>query len=332
LTGTGESYIIIGCIKEGYEMKKNFIPMIILGFLPFFAIICCVSSPATQTIFLDQAIQIASDNIGNSMEKGVKIAILNFSSPSEQFSGYVLDELSGNLVNGKKIIVVDRNELDLIRREENFQMSGEVSDESARAIGKKLGAQMIVSGSLTAMGRTYRFRIKTLNVETAAIEVFSSFDISAKEEKVIYLLAGKKPSSEITPVISEIPQSIEVGSINLSWSGPWIQSGQNKYICNNIGDGQETWETLTINAPDKGCSITVKLTASSESDCDYGYASTVDGRKSNSGYQFSVTGSQSRTFTYNVPSGTHNIYFGYKKDGSVFSGNDNVAIEIITVN
>jgi TolB-like protein len=180
-----------------------------------------MSGPATQTILLDQAIQTAANDIENSVDNGVKIAVLNFSSPSEQFSGYVLDELSINLVNGKKLTVVDRKELDLIRREENFQLSGEVSDESAQSIGKKLGAQMIVSGSLDAMGRTYRFRIKTLNVETAAIEVFSSFDVNTREEKIVYLLAGKKPSSKV----NNTPQSAKAGSVNLSWSGPWIQAG-----------------------------------------------------------------------------------------------------------
>jgi len=43
--------------------------------------------------------------------------------------------------------VVDRQQLDLIRAELNFQMSGEVSDESAQSIGQMLGVQSIMSGT-----------------------------------------------------------------------------------------------------------------------------------------------------------------------------------------
>ena len=76
------------------------------------------------TVPLDQAIREAAHNIENNVAAGQKIAVLNFSSPTDQFSEYVVDELSIQLANGKKLVVVDRRELDLIRQEEQFQMSG----------------------------------------------------------------------------------------------------------------------------------------------------------------------------------------------------------------
>jgi TolB-like protein len=145
---------------------------------------------------LDQAIQEAAEGIDSTLEQGVKIALLNFNSPSEKLSIYVLEELSGYLVNSKKLVVVERRELDIIRQEEQFQVSGEVSDESAQSIGKKLGAQMVVSGSLSDVGKNYRFRIKTLNVETAAITATTSSDINRKEKKTVVLLDGAKPAIE----------------------------------------------------------------------------------------------------------------------------------------
>jgi ABC-type glycerol-3-phosphate transport system substrate-binding protein len=135
------------------------------------------------------------------VQEGQKIAVLNFSSPTEQFSAYVLEELSTRLVNGKKLVVVDRRELDLIRQEENFQMSGEVSDESAQSIGKKLGAQLIVSGSLSSMGHLYRFRIRALSVESAAVEAASATDIRTGDTRVAILLSGARPVSvSVQPV------------------------------------------------------------------------------------------------------------------------------------
>ena len=163
-------------------------------------------------ISLDRAIQAAARSIETNVEPGLKIALLNFNSPSERFSEYVLEELSVQLVNGRKLVVVDRRELDLIRQEEQFQSSGEVSDESAVMIGKKLGAQLIGSGSLAAMGNTYRLRIRVLNVESAAIEAAPSADISAGEERVVFLLTGQRPApvaAQTAPADQSIPAGLQ---------------------------------------------------------------------------------------------------------------------------
>jgi len=100
------------------------------------------------------------------------------------------------LVNGGKLVVIERKELDLIRQEKHLQLSGEVSDESAQAIGRELGAQVIITGSLRNVGKSYRFKIKTLNVETAVIAAEYSAEIDPKEETVQYLLNGSIPPNE----------------------------------------------------------------------------------------------------------------------------------------
>jgi predicted small secreted protein len=117
----------------------------------------CASVPGAGESTLDGAIELAALNMGTTFgqSKGSGqrpiIAILNFGSPSEKLSAYVLEELT--LAQGveKNFTIVDRQRLDVIRREENFQMSGEVSEESAQAIGKKLGASYVVTGSLVVM-------------------------------------------------------------------------------------------------------------------------------------------------------------------------------------
>jgi TolB-like protein len=177
-------------LREDRSLKKWLLVIFVMCLL-FFSCATRAPAPSVNTVSLDQVIRAAAAHIESSLEKDVKIAILNFSSSSEEFSGYVLEELSDYLVNSRKLVVVDRRELDLIRQEEQFQMSGDVSDESAQAIGKKLGAQLIVSGSLTDLGGTYRFRIKALNVETAAVEVSSASDLSANEQKLVFLLEGR---------------------------------------------------------------------------------------------------------------------------------------------
>jgi len=155
----------------------------------------CASEPAAAPVgmTLDQAIADAATRIDERIPAGSKIALLNFSSPSDRFSLYVLDELSANLLDSGRLTVVDRREIDLIRGEFDFQFSDEVGDDSMQRVGHMLGAQSIVSGSLTEIGGDYRIAIRVLNVQSAAIEVHFRSDI-ANDRRVQALLEGGRTS------------------------------------------------------------------------------------------------------------------------------------------
>jgi TolB-like protein len=141
-----------------------------------------------KAITLDRAIQGAHAKIENDLPQGTKIIVLNFTAPAPRLSDYVIDQLILKLVNNKKLIVVERKDLDLINEEIAFQLSGEVSDESAQAIGKKLGAQSIASGKFETLGNQYQFSIKTIHVETATIELF--YQTLIKQDKKLDTLLG----------------------------------------------------------------------------------------------------------------------------------------------
>jgi len=171
-------------------------------FFAIFAILgifCVYAKPATVT--LDAAIKEASKEINTSLPAGTKVALLNFNSESDVFSDFVIEEISIALVKSKKLVIVDRKEIELIRKEMDFQLSGDVSDESAQQIGAMLGAQSIVSGSLVNMGESHRFRIKVINVVSAAIQASSSINVK-NDSQVKYMLSqGKKtPAPQATPV------------------------------------------------------------------------------------------------------------------------------------
>lgn len=178
-------------------MKKSFsiLTFLVLG------ILCVWTTGAKEkTLDLNSAIKQASKEINDSLPAGTKVALLNFTSESDVFSDYVIEEMSIALVKSKKLVIVDRKEIDLIRKEMNFQMSGDVSDESAQAIGKMLGAQFIVSGSLVNMGETFRFRTKTINVTSAAIQTSSSISVSSNSQIKYLLSQGKKAPTPQTGV------------------------------------------------------------------------------------------------------------------------------------
>jgi len=142
-------------------------------------------SPSAKTATVDEldvSIRDASDYLNEKVPKGSKIVILNIQSNSSDLSDYIIDELIANAVNDGFFTVVDRQQLDAIRDEQKFQLSGAVDDKDALAIGKLFGAQTIVSGAVGRLGAIgYRIRIRALEVQTAQVQGQFNRNIAASE-------------------------------------------------------------------------------------------------------------------------------------------------------
>jgi TolB-like protein len=141
-----------------------------------------------QDTTLDTALKNVTQYLVEKLPPQTLVVVLNFSSKHAELSTYVIEELTANLVNSGKLTVVDRQNLDTIQKEMQFQMSGEVSDESAQAIGKKLGAQTIISGSIDPLGTIFRLRVRAIEVHTAAIQGMQTVNIV--RDKIVAALAG----------------------------------------------------------------------------------------------------------------------------------------------
>ncbi|MDR1059173.1 MAG: hypothetical protein LBL43_06455 [Treponema sp.] len=181
-------------------MKRFFILVfaLILGTLPGVR-----DLGAQEAVSLDDAIGEAAAELGRVIARGSKVAALNFSGGSDRFSNYVIEELTGAIVNQRILTAVDRQQLDLIRREMNFQQSGEVSDESAPEIGRLLGAQTIISGSLESIGAVYRFRIRAIEVRSASIQV--SYAKNIQNDSIVQALLGSPAAGSAPPPAASAP-------------------------------------------------------------------------------------------------------------------------------
>jgi TolB-like protein len=115
---------------------------------------------------LDEAVAQAAADISGKLPKGTKIAVVSFASESAQISGYLMEEINFALLD-KGLVVADRASLESVRKELNFHMSGEVSDETAQSIGKFLGVEFVITGQFVFTGTAYRFRVTTERTETA---------------------------------------------------------------------------------------------------------------------------------------------------------------------
>jgi TolB-like protein len=149
---------------------KNVLLLQVCLLLVFVFVDCATGQNAPEADELDSAIRAASDYLNTSIPKGNKTAVLNFQSEYPSLSEYVIDELISNMVNDRIFTVVDRANLALARQELNFQTSGEVNDDTAVSIGQMLGAQTIVSGSISRIGGLVRLRVRALDVKTAQIQ------------------------------------------------------------------------------------------------------------------------------------------------------------------
>jgi hypothetical protein len=131
-----------------------------------------VSQGGTSSVIqrkLANAVTNAALIFVDNLSKDSTIAVLSVYSSDGDISEYVIGELEYNLVNSGKFKIVDRRRLDQIRREQNFQLSGEVSDDSAVSIGNMLGATIVITGELTGTGSAQRLVLKALDVKTAQI-------------------------------------------------------------------------------------------------------------------------------------------------------------------
>jgi hypothetical protein len=76
-----------------------------------------------------------------------------------------------------KARVVERQNLEKIHAEQNYQLSGYVDDDSAVSLGHELGATASIVGTGKNMTDYYRFNFRMLSVKTAEILMQSSVNV-----------------------------------------------------------------------------------------------------------------------------------------------------------
>jgi TolB-like protein len=164
----------------------------------FLAVLLSVSTGVfAQNVSLDQAVQSSAQTIDTRLPKGAKTAVLTFTSASQAFSDYIIDEIATALSTSRNIQVIDRQHTAAIRKEFNIQFSGDVSDAEVKKVGQQLGAQYVVTGSLVDIGNAYRFRVAAINIETAVREGASSLNINIDDPQVVFLLTGRRPGQTV---------------------------------------------------------------------------------------------------------------------------------------
>ena len=209
-------------------MKKLFVLFLLIALG-----INCYAQEA-KPVSLNEAIRSAMEYLSGQIAPNSKVVVLNFSAPTEALSNYIIEDLSDYIVNSRTLTVVDRRSLEVIRGELNFNMSGEVSDATAQRIGQLLGAQSIISGSISPLGSNYRFRVQAIEVETAALQGGQNFIVVEDETLAALLGNSYTPHRQSRSTARSTDQKFAVGV----QVGAWFNLGTT-HSGNNMFD--ESW-------------------------------------------------------------------------------------------
>lgn len=125
--------------------------------------------PAFKEGSIENSIYLAANQLAQEIPKNVKVAVISFASVDKKLGEFALEEITGYLSSCETMHMFDRKSLDSIRKEQGFQKTGDVDDNTAVSIGKFAGADVVITGSVTGSGSTRRLRFKALDVKTAAI-------------------------------------------------------------------------------------------------------------------------------------------------------------------
>ena len=190
--------------------------------------LCALLMYATdlQTAIKDVAVQFSS-----TLKPRSVVAIIGIYSENAELSDFMMDELTLHFIKIKKLTIADRVNLAAIKKEMNFQLSGEVGDESIQQLGAKIGAETVIQGVLKQYGGVFTLTIRALNVKTAAVSDMYRMNVElgevemnmlgmkAKRAKKILRTTGGKP---INPTL--------VGFENMLF-------GLGSYMSGHYGDG-----------------------------------------------------------------------------------------------
>ncbi|MFQ6608093.1 MAG: CsgG/HfaB family protein [Fidelibacterota bacterium] len=122
------------------------------------------------------------------------------------------DRLRSEMVEVGAFVVVERGQMEMILEEQGFQQTGCTSAECAVEVGKLLGVQKMVTGSIGKLGELYTVDARMFDVQTGEIERVSKREYRGGIEGLIDLLevvtkdlAGIQVVEEKEEVVVEQP-------------------------------------------------------------------------------------------------------------------------------
>jgi hypothetical protein len=175
------------------------------------------------------------------LPEGTRVAVVALESPSAKLTAYTLDELQGAITNGKKLTVVERRNLEPLRNEFDFGMTGDVDDATAARVGRFLGATVVISGTFTFLGDRCQLRFNAVRTETAVYVASPTITIILRDSFIASLLP-----QEQQPLPEVVPAEREPGLATRYYNSGFVHYEAKEYL----EAIQDFSRTLEINSTD----------------------------------------------------------------------------------
>ena len=108
----------------------------------------------------------------------ITIAILDFEGKgiSETEASALTDRFRAELFNLGRFRLIEREQMNEILREQGFQQTGCVTTECAVEVGKLIGSEQIVVGSISKVGKVFSVSGRVVDVETGEVLQVTIYD------------------------------------------------------------------------------------------------------------------------------------------------------------
>lgn len=98
----------------------------------------------------------------------------------------IADRLRIDIFSTGKVNILEREEMKNILKEQGFQASGSCDDEACLVeVGKMLGVQRIVAGTIGRLGNMYLLNFRVIDVQTSRIHAVVSHDVNGSIDQVV---------------------------------------------------------------------------------------------------------------------------------------------------
>ncbi|MFP3043141.1 tetratricopeptide repeat protein [Treponema primitia] len=207
-----------------------------LVFAALCAVAGCAGTPAVSGLMsLDEAMAGAAAVVEGKVEGGAEIVVSKIDSQLPALSDFLNAELSDRFgVNGKLTVLARGKAAESVNVEQNYQMSGLVSDESAVGIGHDLGAKVVITGTFEFFGNFSQLRIRAIDVLTKKLVATYPARISNNDAVL---------ASITSPLAAAKPAAIQENALE------YFNRGKDFYAAGNYDEAiAELDKALAINA------------------------------------------------------------------------------------
>lgn len=137
------------------------------------------------------------------------VAVVEFTDlqgNTTDFGRFLAEELITRLMETEKFRVIERQLLNKIIAEQKLSLTGVIDPASAKQLGKILGVEAIVAGTVTNLSQSLKVNARLISTETGEIFSVASAEIF-KDESVVGLLTGGGGTASASPTPKPTPQA-----------------------------------------------------------------------------------------------------------------------------